>query len=71
MAQKYEGGVRYYTSAKVTIKFPESDINCRSCPLLGVEYGLKREYCKRTGEYIPDPDYMIGGDCPLEFGKEE
>lgn len=72
MPRKYEGGIRYYTRATARVHFPERDVTCRACPLLGAEYGLRREYCRLTGEYIPDADYMTGHDCPLEFeaGKE-
>lgn len=67
MPQKFEGGIRYYTYANVRVHFPEQEITCRACPLLGSEYGMKREYCRLTGEYIPDADYLTGHGCPLEF----
>lgn len=71
MPVKYEGGVRFYTTARAAIRFPERDIICRACPLLGLEYGLKREYCKLSGEYIPDADYCVGSMCPLSFDYDE
>ena len=70
MARRFEEGVRFYTRANVDIYFPENEVYCRLCPLFGTEYGTRRDYCKRTGEPIPEPDSMIGGYCPLKFDKE-
>ena len=63
-------GVSYYTRGTVSICFPEDDICCSRCPLLGVEMASSRKYCRRTGEYLPSPDYVIGTDCPISFEKE-
>lgn len=66
----FSKGVRYYTKATVEIGFPEDDLCCYRCPLMGTEYKPDREYCKRTGEYLAAPKYTIGFDCPLRFEKE-
>ena len=66
----FSKGVRYYTKATVEIGFPEDDLCCYRCPLMGTEYKPDREYCKRTGEYLTAPKYTIGFDCPLRFEKE-
>lgn len=71
MPQNYKDGVRYYTYATARVHFPEGDITCRACPLLGAERGLKREYCRLTGEYIPDADYLTGHGCPLIFEERK
>lgn len=71
MPKQFENGVRYYTVATVTIYFPEDAVCCRLCPLFGTEYGTRRDYCKRTGEPIPEPDNMIGGMCQLRFENNE
>lgn len=67
MPQKFEDGVRYYTYATARVHFPEDEVHCRACPCLGAERSLAREYCRLTGEYIPDADYQLGLSCPLEF----
>lgn len=67
----FSKGVRYYTKATVEIGFPEDDLCCYRCPLMGTEYKPDREYCKRTGEYLVAPKYVVGYDCPLKFEKEE
>ena len=64
-------GVSYYTKAMVGISFPEDDVCCYRCPLMGTEYKPDREYCKRTGEYLPSPRHTIGFNCPLKFIEEE
>lgn len=66
----FSKGVRYYTPATVEIHFPEDDICCYRCPLMGTEYKPDREYCKRTGEYLTAPKYVVGLNCPLKFEKE-
>ncbi len=67
----FKNGVRYYTKAKVEIAFPEDDVCCTRCPLMGIEMASSREYCRRTGEYLPAPRDIIGFECPLVFNKEE
>jgi hypothetical protein len=38
---------------------------------MGYDYNRsEREYCKKTGEFLPAPRHMIGMDCPLKFEKE-
>lgn len=57
--------MRYYTHYTAKIAFPEGEVTCIACPLLHPEYGVKRYFCAQTGEYIPEPEYMRGGGCPL------
>jgi hypothetical protein len=67
----FRNGVSYYTKATVEIGFPEDDVCCYRCPLMGYDYNRsEREYCKKTGEFLPAPRHMIGMDCPLKFEKE-
>jgi hypothetical protein len=68
---KDKGSVTFYTRAMLPVSFPESDVCCQWCPLLGIETRLDRHYCKRTGEFIPNPKLLIGGQCPLVFETEE
>ncbi len=67
----FGNGVRYYTKATVEIGFPEDDICCRWCPLMGSEYRPNREICKKTGEILLAPEHTVGEDCPLKFRKDE
>ena len=67
----FSKGVRYYTKSTVEISFPEDDVCCYRCPLMGTEYKPDREYCKRTGEYLPSPRHTIGFNCPLKFTEED
>lgn len=69
--KEFRTGVRYYTKGMVEIGFPEDDLCCYWCPLMGTEYKPDREYCKKTGEYLTAPRYTIGFECPLKFKKEE
>lgn len=73
MSSKFDGGVRYYTTGKATVimPFPEQDICCQNCKLMIGEYITRRSRCALTGEIIPDPEYMIGHDCPLKFVEKE
>ena len=73
MAARFEGGVRFYTHGKafIDIPFPESEITCQNCKCLKADYLLKRVCCSLTNEIIPDPEYMIGGLCPLNFEDKE
>ena len=64
-------GVSYYTVSTVEITFPEDDVCCYRCPLMGIEMASSREYCRKTGEYLPSPKHIIGFNCPLNFNKEE
>ena len=66
----FKSGVRYYTKSTVEISFPEDDVCCYRCPLMGIEMASSREYCRRTGEYLPAPRDTIGFNCPLDFTKE-
>ena len=68
--KNFSKGVGWYTRATVEISFPEDDVCCARCPLMGVEMASSREYCRRTGEYLPAPRDIVGLDCPLEFDEE-
>jgi hypothetical protein len=69
--KNFSRGVSYYTKGTVEIGFPEDDICCWRCPMMGTETHTQREYCRRTGEYLPAPRDIIGMNCPIEFKKEE
>ena len=69
--KQFNTGVAYYTKATVEIGFPEDDVCCYRCPMMGFDYNRSdREYCKKTGEFLPAPRHTIGVDCPLNFKKE-
>lgn len=65
--KEFRNGVSYYTKATVQVGFPEDDVCCFWCPLLGNEYKPDRPYCRRTGEYLLAPKHTIGTMCPLIF----
>ena len=67
----FSKGVSYYTKGNVDIGFPEDDICCRWCPLMGMELKIDRPYCKRTGEYLVSPNFTIGTNCPIKFVEME
>lgn len=67
----FDSGVRYYTFATVQIGFPEDDICCYRCPLMGKQLGIDREICHRTGEILLAPKHTIGYDCPLKFENQK
>lgn len=70
----FSRGVSWYSGGMVHIAFPEDDICCRWCPLMGMELKIDRAYCKKTGEYLAAPNFHIGNQCPIIFdvlGKEE
>lgn len=69
--KNFDKGVKWYSRATVEITFPEDDICCSRCPLMGIEMASSREYCRKTGEYLPSPKYIIGYDCPLRFESKE
>jgi hypothetical protein len=68
--RSFSKGVSYYTKATVEVSFPEDDVCCMRCPLMGIEMASSREYCRRTGEYLPAPRDIVGFNCPLIFEKE-
>ena len=68
--RSFSKGVSYYTHSTVDISFPEDDICCYRCPLMGTETHTGREYCRRTGEYLPAPRDIVGFNCPLIFENE-
>lgn len=67
----FRNGISYYTQGTVTINFPEDDICCQHCHLMGVELKSDRRYCRRTGEYLPGYLATIGLDCPIKFGGND
>ena len=67
----FDNGVRYYSKATAEICFPEDDICCYRCPLMGKTLGVDREICNRTGEILPSPRQTIGYECPLNFKVNE
>lgn len=69
--RSFSNGVSYYTHSTVDISFPEDDVCCFRCPLMGVESKSHREYCRRTGEYLPAPRDIVGFNCPLKFEDKE
>lgn len=74
MARVFDGGVKFYTAGTATIPvfFPENAVVCQNCPLLTADdYVLKRCRCAATSEIIPEPQFMVGGRCPIEFEKGE
>lgn len=67
--KNFDRGVGYYTKASAEINFPENDICCLHCPLMGAEYKPEREVCRLTGEYLPAYRVTIGHNCPLHFSE--
>lgn len=67
----FSRGVSYYTRGTVEICFPEDDICCHWCPMMGIEIKSDRAYCRRTGEYLPGTRYIVGVNCPLNFEDKE
>lgn len=63
----FSNGVKYYTGGMCQINFPEDDICCHWCPMMGVESKTDRTYCRRTGEYLVAPKFTIGNQCPIIF----
>lgn len=68
--KKFENGVRYFTRGMVSVHFPEDDVACVYCPMMGAEMKNERRYCRRTGEYLPAYEHSIGLDCPIKFEEE-
>lgn len=69
--KSFSNGVLFFTEATLTVPFPEDDVCCHWCPLMGVEVKTDREYCRRTGEYLTNPKTGVGGFCPLETKENE
>lgn len=67
----FVNGVAFYTVGTVELVFPEDDVCCYRCPMMGTEERTHREYCKRTGEYLPAPKDIIGTFCPIAFKNQE
>jgi hypothetical protein len=69
--KNFSKGVSYYTGATVSLVFPEDDLCCYRCPLMGIELKVDREYCKMTSEILVAPRDLVGNRCPLVFHTEE
>lgn len=67
----FSRGVSYFTHGKVDISFPEDDICCHWCPMMGVEIKSDREYCRKTGEYLSATRHVVGFNCPINFENTE
>lgn len=65
--KNFTKGVSYYTFGTVRLAFPEDDLCCYRCPMMGMESTSHREYCRRTGEYLPAPRDIVGLNCPISF----
>ena len=61
-------GVQDYVTMTVAINFEPGKVCCRYCPLLET---YSRNQCRRTGEYIVDPNVTVGRWCPLEEKHEK
>ena len=66
----FSRGVSYYTEGMVKVGFPEDDVCCRWCPMMGMELKIDRAYCKKTGEYLAAPNFTIGNGCPIIFDDD-
>ena len=60
-----------YIKATAAIYFPEDEVSCNSCPLMGAEVLSARRYCRRSGELLHHTEHQIGFDCPLKFETME
>ena len=69
--KNFSKGVAWYTHSTVDISFPEDDVCCWRCPLMGLESHSGREYCRRTGELLAAPKDIVGPSCPLVFEEKE
>lgn len=63
----FSRGVSFYTFGVLEVGFPEDDICCHWCPLLGIEARLERPYCKKTGEILVNTKFGVGTNCPVRF----
>lgn len=69
--KSFSKGVAYYTKGFAEINFPEDDVCCHRCPLMGIEMASSREYCRMSGELLSTPKGFVGHKCPLKFVDEE
>ena len=67
---KFYNGVSYYTFATLKVGFPHDTRACWYCPMMDTERGTGRYICRRTHEYLIDPERTVGEECVLEFEKE-
>ena len=65
--KNFTKGVNYYTRGTVALLFPEDDLCCWRCPLMGKDLAIDREICKCTGEILLSPKETLGGRCPMIF----
>ena len=66
LMKDFSRGVSYYTFGRVDIGFPEDDICCFHCLLLGKD-DLGRLICKKTGEVLVSAKFGVGTNCPIQF----
>ena len=67
---RFDRGVSHFTAALVPIKFPESVVTCRYCPIrqLRLVDGQAAVICGSTGEIIKNVDRPE--DCPAIIQEE-
>ena len=58
-------------TAIIKASLPTKNRACRYCRWCKHDYGLDREICLLTGEYLLDFKRSIGVDCPVEWDKLE
>lgn len=63
MPKKIDKCVSAYVNTIAHINFPDGQIKCAICPLMGES---PRKWCRLTGEYIVS-DQCQGAWCPLEI----
>lgn len=67
--KEFPNGVSYYTMATLKVGFPEEQVCCKWCPMLDSERGTNRPICRRTHEYLIDPETTIGEECQLDIER--
>lgn len=69
--KNFKDGVQYSTKGTITVCFPEDDLCCHWCLMLGLESKMDRFYCKMTGELLKSPKEYIGEHCPIVFEEAD
>lgn len=67
--RKFDTGVSYYTTAILSIHFPEDDICCGQCPLCYKD-NLDRPRCSYTNQLVYSKETIVEY-CPLVFKEGE
>lgn len=67
----FSRGVSWYTKGTVEIGFPEDDVCCHWCPLMGMDAKMDRSWCRKTGELLVAPKHFVGVYCPVMFDEKE